>query len=54
MPHPVYAEYHWVCVLNPSEETFEALQPLVREAYDHAVERYTRGGHGAGDPRTSS
>jgi len=54
MPHPVYAEYHWVCVLNPSEETFEALQPLVREAYDRAVERYTRGGHGAGDPRTSS
>ncbi|HXM57869.1 MAG TPA: DUF6194 family protein [Candidatus Dormibacteraeota bacterium] len=42
LPHPVYGPNHWVCVLNPSEATFEALKPLLREAYDRAVERYTR------------
>ena len=52
MPHPVYGDYHWVCVLNPSRETFEALQPLLREAYDRAVDRSTRADHGGVDPRT--
>jgi hypothetical protein len=42
MPHPVYGRNHWVCVLNPSEATFEALQPLLREAYDRAVQRHPR------------
>jgi len=42
MPHPVYGRNHWVCVLNPSEATFETLKPLLREAYDRAVERYAR------------
>jgi hypothetical protein len=39
MPHPVYGQYHWVCVLNPSEATFETLKPLLREAYDRAAAR---------------
>jgi hypothetical protein len=42
MPHPVYGRNHWVCVLNPSEATFETLKPLLQEAYDRAVERYAR------------
>ena len=25
MPHPVYGKMYWVCVLNPSESTFQAL-----------------------------
>jgi len=42
MPHPVYGRNHWVCVLNPSEATFDTLKPLLRDAYDRAVERYAR------------
>jgi hypothetical protein len=47
-------DYHWVCVLNPDETTFERLQPLLREPYDRAVERYARVGRDGDDPRTSS
>jgi Family of unknown function (DUF6194) len=42
MPHPVYARNHWVCVLNPSDSTFERATPLLAEAYDIAVKRYMR------------
>lgn len=40
MPHPEYAQYHFICVLSPSEETFERVRPLLAEAYDIAVRRY--------------
>ena len=40
MPHPVYGPNHRVCVLNPSETTFEKLKPLLTEAYRIAVRRY--------------
>lgn len=40
LPHPVYAPQSWVCVLNPSEETFQDLRPLLAEAYDQAVRRH--------------
>jgi hypothetical protein len=33
MPHPVYARQSWLCVLNPSLETFEAVKPMLAEAY---------------------
>ena len=39
MPHPVYAPQSWVCVLNPSNATFQAVQPLLADAYDLAVRR---------------
>ncbi|WP_019587053.1 DUF6194 family protein [Deinococcus apachensis] len=39
MPHPLYAPMAWVCVLNPSEATFQALQPLLNEAYTRATRR---------------
>ena len=42
MPHPVYGRNHWVCVLNPSDMTFETLKPLFAEAYGIAVERVGR------------
>ncbi len=40
MPHPEYAQYHFICVLSPSEETFEKIRPLLAEAYDIAARRY--------------
>ena len=42
MPHPVYGKMYWVCVLNPSDATFETLRPMLREAYDIAVKKYER------------
>jgi hypothetical protein len=39
LPHPVYAPQSWVCVLNPGAETFEAVRPLLAEAYDRSVRR---------------
>src|SRR5262245_55216597 len=42
MPHPVYATMSWVCVLSPSEATFEAVKPLLEEAYEMAVKRYNK------------
>ena len=40
MPHPEYAQYHFICVLSPSDETFEEIRPLLAEAYDIAARRY--------------
>jgi hypothetical protein len=34
MPHPVYGRQHWLCVLNPSETTFDTLKPALAEAYE--------------------
>jgi len=42
LPHPVYASQSWVCVLNPSVETFQTVKPLLAEAYDRAVRRQTK------------
>jgi Family of unknown function (DUF6194) len=43
LPHPVYAPQSWVCVLNPSAATFQAVvQPLLAEAYDLAISRHAR------------
>ena len=42
MPHPIHAPQSWVCVLNPSEATFEAVRLLLAEAYDLAVRRHTK------------
>ena len=42
MPHPVYGRNHFVCVLNPSDSTFNAIAPLLHEAYEIAVKRARR------------
>ncbi len=43
MPHPVYGRMYWVCVLNPSDETFETqVRTLLAEAYELAVSKYKR------------
>ena len=42
MPHPVYGRQSWVCVLNPSAETFERVKPLLNEAHAIAVARVKR------------
>lgn len=43
MPHPDYAPQSWICVLNPSDATFQqTVQPFLAEAYDIAVQRHLR------------
>jgi hypothetical protein len=42
LPHPVYGRMHWLCVLNPSGATFQALRPLLAEAYERAVRRHPK------------
>src|SRR5258708_6102027 len=43
MPHPVYGKMYWVCVINPSDETFETkVHPLLVEAYQTAVSKYNK------------
>lgn len=43
MPHPDYAAQHYICVLSPSDETFEKkIRPLLAEAYDIAARKFNR------------
>lgn len=44
LPHPVYAYLGWVCVLSPSDATFETVKPLLADAYALAVSRYQSAG----------
>lgn len=39
MPHPVYADYGWVCVLNP-ERTWPTVETLLDEAHALAVRKH--------------
>ena len=44
LPHPIYATMGWVCILNPSEATFETkLKPMLAEAYDVVKRRVDKG-----------
>jgi hypothetical protein len=40
MPHPDYSSLSFICVLSPSEATFERIRPMLAEAYDIARKRY--------------
>lgn len=42
IPHPVYAWMSWVCVLNPSDKTFEDFKAIIQESYDFAKEKFNR------------
>lgn len=42
MPHPVYGMMYWLCILNPSEESFSRVQQLLAEAYDMAVQKFAK------------
>jgi len=44
LPHPVYAAQRFVCILNPSEATFETvLKPLLVEAHEIVARRESKG-----------
>ena len=54
LPHPVYGRLHWLCVLNPSPETFEQVRPLLAEAHALAASRYARSHPTGPDPASDS
>ncbi|WP_118976187.1 DUF6194 family protein [Taibaiella koreensis] len=39
MPHPIYGNMYWVCVLNPTEATVDRIWPYLEEAYRLAVQK---------------
>ncbi len=41
-PHPVYGWMSWIAVLNPSQETFDSLKPLLHEAYAAATKKWQK------------
>jgi hypothetical protein len=45
MPHPDYSSQFFLCVLSPSEATFERIRPMLAEAYDVAMKRYNKRKH---------
>ncbi|HUP27281.1 MAG TPA: DUF6194 family protein, partial [Chloroflexia bacterium] len=43
MPHPIYSRQYWVCVLNPSDETFQqVVRPLLAEACERDVSKHKK------------
>lgn len=42
MPHPVYGWMSWVAVLNPSDKTFDELQPIIEAAYAKAKQSFLK------------
>lgn len=43
MPHPVYGQMYWVCILNPGDTTLETVvRPLLDEAYGMACDKYNK------------
>jgi hypothetical protein len=41
LPHPHYAPQSWICVVSPSDQTFEIkIRPLLNEAHAMAVKRF--------------
>lgn len=44
LPHPVYGGMYWLCVLNPSDTTFESVHPLLAQAYEMAVSKRRKHG----------
>jgi hypothetical protein len=42
MPHPIYAPLNWMCILNPSDASLDAIRPLLEEAHAIAFGRRQR------------
>jgi hypothetical protein len=54
MPHPVYGNMFWLCVLSPSDSTFAKVRPLLAEAYAVALTRHQRSRRQSGQADATS
>lgn len=41
-PHPIYSWMGWICVLSPTEETFEEFKTLIKESYNFAKQKFLK------------
>ena len=41
-PHPIYGWMRWVAIINPDEENFEKIKPLICESYGLAVSKFNK------------
>jgi hypothetical protein len=49
LPHPVYAQQHWISILNPAARTFrDVVVPLLTEAHDRLAAVRARHGETGG------
>lgn len=39
LPHPTYGSMYWVCVVNPSKETFESVKEYLALAYNKVAKK---------------
>lgn len=39
LPHPVYGWMGWICILNPSVQTFEICKDFLNDAYNKAMKK---------------
>lgn len=42
LPHPDYSAQFFICVLSPSDATFEQVRPLLAEAYEIAIRKFNQ------------
>lgn len=42
LPHPIYAPMSWICILNPSEDSWTRLQRYALEAHEIAKANFER------------
>jgi hypothetical protein len=42
MPHPVYGWIYWVCILNPSKQTWNNVLPLIDSYYEATKNRFEK------------
>ncbi|WP_096000587.1 DUF6194 family protein [Clostridioides difficile] len=42
MPHPIYSWMGWICVLSPTEKTFENFKTLIGESYNFAKQKFKK------------
>lgn len=42
MPHPVYAWMSWICVLNPTKDTFDEFLNYIDESYELAKKKFEK------------
>ncbi|QOP45659.1 DUF6194 family protein [Sulfurimonas paralvinellae] len=41
-PHPIYGWMNWICILNPTKESFDDIKDFLDESYGLAVEKFDK------------
>ena len=41
-PHPIYGWMNWICILNPSKESFNNMKDFLDESYNLAIRKFNK------------